>query len=254
MRLSQPSGVRQPSSQASSAWRRHRALVEDDAALGIDAGGDIGGGHLARLGAQLAPGPAAGSARADRRCRRCIRNRAAAPPSCGSRRDNCRDAGCRSAGRPRRCGSCALLSPRRRGRVKPVAGAAAGSRLAPVGDAREPAPARRRRRARRRPGRRAPRSASRSRPSKAGRQQRRRSSASTAAHAERRRSDARQIAPRARRSSRKCPRRTSTTSQQQRIDPARAGQSPARSRHGPETASAPMVSTTIDRHRRRPRS
>ena len=33
--------------------RRYRALVEDDAAIGIDAGGDIGGGHLAGLGAQL---------------------------------------------------------------------------------------------------------------------------------------------------------------------------------------------------------
>ncbi len=31
----------------------HRALVEDDAATGIDPGGDIGGGHLARLGAEL---------------------------------------------------------------------------------------------------------------------------------------------------------------------------------------------------------
>src|SRR5260221_1250603 len=31
----------------------HHALVEDDAALGIDAGGDIGRRHLARLRAQL---------------------------------------------------------------------------------------------------------------------------------------------------------------------------------------------------------
>ena len=145
------------------------ALVEDDAALGVDAGGDIGRGHLARRGAQLERDPAAGSARADRRCRRCSRNRAAARPSCGSRRDNCRDADCRSAGCRKRCGSCGMLSLARRcgcqagwrrnrprssrQSVTPSARISSGERDEPGGDQRRPARASRSTPARRAPGR-----------------------------------------------------------------------------------------------------
>ena len=216
--------------------RRHHALVEDDAALGVDAGGDIGGGHLAGRVRAVRPGPAAGSARADRRCRRCTRNRAAARPSCGSRRDNCRDAGCRSAGCRKRCGSSNAGYRRR-----PGAGQA-GCRRSRPRSSRQSATAERRAPAARNmasPARRAPASAARRSGSRPGKRGAQRPFAARTAPPPCRAPRSRCAAgcARARASKWKWPRRTSRAQQRQRVEPAGAGESPSPPRHGPGSAS-----------------
>ncbi len=87
------------------------ALVEDDAALGVDAGGDIGGRHLAGRGAQFARVLRQGQRVQVDDAEDALVIVLQLRPSCGSRRDNCRDADCRSAGCRKRCGSWGLLSP-----------------------------------------------------------------------------------------------------------------------------------------------
>ncbi len=238
------------------------ALVEDDAALGVDAGGDIGGRDLAGRWRSSA-GPAAGSARAGRRCRRCTRNRAAAPPSCGSRRDNCRDADCRSAGCRKKCGSWGLASCAGRGVCYRRAPRAGSSRL-PAGPhqlAAQLAPDR---------STRAPGPAAANTASPGGDQQRQRASRSIGRAGQRRRR-ARRRRPTG---SPPCPpsrRRSCAGScgddppvepemavpaqqhqQASRLQPARdRGQRRAPRRHAPEICISTIVSDEIGDHRRR---
>ena len=170
--------------------RRHHALVEDDAVLGVDAGGDVGRRDLARRICATRPGPAAASARADRRCRRCTRNRAAARPSCGSRRDNCRDAGCRSAGCRKKSvhgGAVIAAAGRRSSRA---------AQIAPPGHAEHEDQRPRRSRRRRRSARKRRRGAARVAPARAGASTTR-SATSAAPMPIAREGDARQVGARA---------------------------------------------------------